>query len=252
MLSIALSATIRVVKIVSFFIFVFAMFVGGAVNAQTTAKRMQACTTCHGAGSTATVGRTANEVYFPRIAGKSAPYLYNQLKNFRDGRRHYGLMVGLVEHQSDAALLEMAQYFAQLQLPYPEPQTPPAGTPASVMQRGQQLALRGDASLGIASCASCHGAALQGSGEYFIPGLLGLPRDYMAGQLGAWQTGMRKAQAPDCMAAMARKLKPEDVSAVAIWLAAQPIVSKPSSAFKNERIDAMPSRALIATCGGAP
>jgi cytochrome c553 len=187
------------------------------------AKRMQACTTCHGAGSTATVGRTANEVYFPRIAGKPAEYLYNQLVNFRDGRRHYGLMVGLVEHQSDAALMEMAQYFAQLQLPYPDPQVPPQGTSAIVMQRGQQLALRGDAAQGIAACGSCHGASLQGAHAQ-IPGLLGLPRDYIAGQIGAWQTGMRKAQAPDCMAQIAKRLKPEDVSAVAIWLAAQPVV----------------------------
>jgi cytochrome c553 len=185
-------------------------------------KRMQACTTCHGAGSIATVGRTANEVYFPRIAGKPAQYLYNQLLNFRDGRRHYGLMVGLVEHQSDAALMEMAQYFSSLQLPYPEPQAPPAGTTQAAMQRGQQLALRGDPALGIAACASCHGAGLQGAGSA-IPGLLGLPRDYMAGQLGAWQTGMRKAQAPDCMAQIARKLSAEDVSAAVTWLAAQPV-----------------------------
>ena len=68
----------------------------------TMAQRMQACTTCHGAGATAQVGRTANEAYFPRIAGKPAGYLYNQLLNFRDGRRHYGLMVGMVEHLSDA------------------------------------------------------------------------------------------------------------------------------------------------------
>ena len=214
---------------------------------------MQACTTCHGAGSTATVGRAANEVYFPRIAGKSEPYLYNQLKNFRDGRRHYGLMVGLVEHQSDAALREMAQYFAQLQLPYPEPLTPPAGTPAAVLQRGQQLALRGDASAGIAACASCHGAALQGAlgASAFVPGLLGLPRDYMAGQIGAWQTGMRKAQAPDCMAQIARKLKPEDVSAVAIWLAAQPVFAAPLPAAKMLPAVESLSAALIEACGGA-
>jgi cytochrome c553 len=190
-------------------------------NAQNTAKRMQACTTCHGAGVTATIGRTANEVYFPRIAGKPAQYLYNQLLNFRDGRRHYGLMVGLVEHQSDTALMEMAQYFSQLQLPYPEPQAPPAGTTTAVMQRGQQLALRGDMAKGVPACASCHGAALLGL-EPAIPGLLGLPRDYMAGQLGAWQTSMRKAQAPDCMAAIARKLSAEDVNAAVTWLAAQP------------------------------
>jgi cytochrome c553 len=209
------------------------------------AKRMQACTTCHGAGATATVGRTANEVYFPRIAGKPAGYLHNQLKNFRDGRRHYGLMVGLVEHLNDAALLEMAQYFAQLDLPYPEPQAPPAGTSAAAMQRGQALALKGDASKGIAACVSCHGANLLGV-QPAIPGLLGLPRDYMAGQLGAWQTGMRRAQAPDCMASIASRLSPEDVSAVSTWLAVQrvPAGEKPAASVAT-----LPAP-MSARCGG--
>jgi cytochrome c553 len=212
---------------------------------QHTAKRMQACTTCHGAGVSATVGRTANEAYFPRIAGKPQGYLYNQLVNFRDGRRHYGLMVGLVEHQSDAALMDMAQYFAQLQLPYPEPQAPPAGFHAAAMQRGQQLALRGDVAQGIPACASCHGTNLLGVGDT-IPGLLGLPRDYMAGQIGAWQTGMRKAQTPDCMAHMARKLTPHDVNAVATWLAAQSVPVAGNT---------MPARASLSAslplpCGG--
>ncbi len=206
---------------------------------------MQACTTCHGAGATATVGRTANEVYFPRIAGKPVGYLHNQLKNFRDGRRHYGLMVGLVEHLNDAALLEMAQYFAQLDLPYPEPQAPPAGTSAVAMQRGQALALKGDAGKGIAACVSCHGANLQGA-QPAIPGLLGLPRDYMAGQLGAWQTGMRRAQSPDCMSSIAKKLSPEDVSAVSTWLAAQRVTAggKPTASVAS-----LPAPLPIA-CGG--
>ena len=41
----------------------------------------------------------------------------------------------------------------------------------------------------------------------FIPGLLGLPRDYLNGQLGAWRSGQRRAVAPDCMAHIARQLK---------------------------------------------
>lgn len=224
---------------------VAALHLFNASFAQGISKRMQACTTCHGAGVTATVGRTTNEVYFPRIAGKPEGYLYNQLVNFRDGRRHYGLMVGLVEHQSDAALMEMAQYFAQLQLPYPEPQAPPAGATAAVMQRGQQLALRGDATKGIPACASCHGAALLGV-EPAIPGLLGLPRDYMAGQVGAWQTGMRKAQSPDCMAQIARKLSSEDVSAVATWLSAQ---SVPQAANALPSVANLPAPIPLA-CGG--
>jgi cytochrome c553 len=214
-------------------------------TAQNNAKRMQACTTCHGAGSTATVGRTANEVYFPRIAGKPAGYLYNQLVNFREGRRHYGLMVGLVEHLNDAALMDMAQYFSRLQLPYPDSQAPPAGTSAALMQRGQLLATQGDASKGISACASCHGAQWLGAAPA-IPGLLGLPRDYMAGQIGAWQTGMRRAQAPDCMAQIAQKLSPEDVNAVATWLAAQPV---PAMAKPLPSIAALPAP-LPLPCGG--
>jgi cytochrome c553 len=210
-------------------------------------KRMQACTTCHGAGATATVGRTANEMYFPRIAGKPVGYLLHQLQNFRDGRRHYGLMVGLVEHQSDAALLDMAQYFAQLDLPYPEPLALPAGTSQQVLQRGEQLVRYGDAAQGIASCASCHGVNLMGV-QPAIPGLLGLPRDYIAGQIGAWQTGMRRAHAPDCMARVAKKLSPQDVSAASTWLSAQrvPVGGKPVEAITKL------AQALPMPCGGVP
>ena len=43
--------------------------------------RVQGCVTCHGQSGQG----TANE-YFPRIAGKLAAYLYNQLVAFRDGK----------------------------------------------------------------------------------------------------------------------------------------------------------------------
>ncbi len=228
-----------------------------AANQNTMAQRMQACTTCHGAGLTANIGRTANEAYFPRIAGKPAGYLYNQLLNFRDGRRHYGLMVGMVEHLSDAYLMEMALYFSQLDLPYPAPSTPRAGTSQNTLLRGQTLVMQGDKARGIPACVACHGAALMGvapalqsagnlvSANPSMPALLGLPRDYMAGQLGAWQTGQRRAHAPDCMGRIAKLLAPEDVDALATWLAAQPVptgsAAKPAAALPG----AMPEG-----CGG--
>ncbi len=226
------------------------------------AQRMQACTTCHGAGITAQVGRTANEAFFPRIAGKPARYLYNQLLNFKDGRRHYGLMVGMVEHMSDAYLMEMAQYFAQLDLPYPAPTPPRPGTPPATLARGQALATQGDAARGLPACAACHGAALMGvapalpkastlvSSLPSIPALLGLPRDYMAGQLGAWQTGQRRAQAPDCMGRIAKLLTPDDVDALATWLAAQSVpvgaAAKPAATVPSA-LHSTPQWA----CGGA-
>ncbi len=45
-------------------------------------ERVRACTACHGREGVAT-----NQGYFPRIAGKPAVYLYNQLRHFREGRR---------------------------------------------------------------------------------------------------------------------------------------------------------------------
>ena len=74
----------------------------------------------------------------------------------------------------------------------------------------------------IPACAACHGKALTGVAPA-IPGLLGLPRDYISAQLGAWQTGQRRAHAPDCMARIAGLLDAQDINAVAGWLSAQPV-----------------------------
>ena len=206
------------------------------------AKRMQACTTCHGAQ-----GVTSNQAYFPRIAGKPAGYLLNQLQNFKEGRRHYGLMVGMVEHLSDAYLLEMAQYFSDLDVPYSLPT--PLKTPASAatLQFGKTLALQGDITRHLAACTSCHGAALMGVLPN-TPALLGLPRDYLASQLGAWQTGLRSAlntaDKPDCMGRIAKVLTANDIDAVSSWLASQPV---PAFAKAAASLPAL----VKEQCGGA-
>ena len=61
-----------------------------------------------------------------------------------------------------------------------------------------------------------------------MPGLLGLPRDYLLGQFGGWRNGERRAAAPDCMGEIARRLAPEDVSAMADWLSAQTVSGGPA------------------------
>jgi cytochrome c553 len=185
----------------------------------TLAQRTLACTACHGKE-----GRAGPDGYYPRIAGKPAGYLYNQLLNFRDGRRHYGLMTRLLDPLSDAYLLEIAQHFAALDLPYPPPQ--PTKLTTEQLRRGQQLAMQGDAGAKLPACAQCHGERLTGVAPN-TPGLLGVSRDYLNAQLGAWRTGQRRAHAPDCMADIAKQLVPEDVTAVAGWLSAQPLPADP-------------------------
>ncbi len=183
------------------------------------AQRTLACTSCHGKE-----GRAGPDGYYPRIAGKPAGYLYAQLLHFRDGRRHYGLMAGLLETLSDDYLFHIAQHFASLDLPYAAPKAATAAP--EVLQRGRILALQGDPERRVPACASCHGKALTGVVPH-IPGLLGLPRDYLNAQLGAWRTGQRRALAPDCMAEIARRLAPDDLSAVTAWLASEPLPKNP-------------------------
>jgi cytochrome c553 len=236
------------VKLITLALTVAALFAATAARAatpaspafeNTMAQRTQACTVCHGKE-----GRAGPDGYYPRIAGKPAGYLYNQLLNFRDGRRHYGLMTRMLEPLSDAYLLEMAQYFAALDAPYPPPaaQQPPPG--ADTLRRGRQLALQGDAARKLPACASCHGAALTGV-QPATPGLLGLPRDYLNAQLGAWRAGQRRAHAPDCMADVARRMDLADVNAVAAWLATQPVPAN------SKPVASLPAPAPL-RCGMAP
>jgi cytochrome c553 len=206
----------------------------------TMAQRLLACTGCHGQD-----GRAEGDVFFPRIAGKPAGYLFNQLRNFRDGHRSYALMGNLLALLDDRYLQEIADYFAGLSLPYPPPA--PLKLSREAMDQADRLVHQGDPARRIPACTTCHGAALTGVQPH-VPGLLGLPRDYVNAQLGAWKTGQRRAQAPDCMAHVARALKTDEVSALGAWLSAQPLPSQPRAVAR------VPAAApgVRPACGSAP
>jgi cytochrome c553 len=179
----------------------------------TMAQRMQACVVCHGKQ-----GRATNQGYFPRIAGKPAGYLFNQLKNFQAGLRRYEPMNHLVRNLSDDYLRDIAKYFSELDLPYPPAQVSRL-TPEEE-RTAQTLVFKGAPHRGIPACVSCHGQQMAGMLPA-MPGLLTLPSDYLSAQLGAWRTDQRHAKAPDCMAKVAKALVPEEVSVLARWLSAQ-------------------------------
>ena len=178
----------------------------------TLQQRIAACTSCHGVQGEGSPGSG----FFPRLAGKPAGYLARQLMYFHDGLRKYAPMEYMVRGLSPAYMREIAGYFSAQQVPYRRSQVPPV--PAATLQRGEQLVTQGDPALKVPACERCHGKSLTGV-EPDIPGLVGLPYDYISSQLGSWRTGTRAAAAPDCMSDIANRLTPGDITAVAAWLA---------------------------------
>jgi cytochrome c553 len=192
-------------------------------------QRAKPCMICHGEE-----GRATPDGFYPRIAGKPAGYLYEQLLHFQEGTRQQSDMTYLVSRQRDDYLHELATHFATLDLPYAAP--PPPKAEAAELAHGEALVRNGDATRDVPACAACHGDRLTGL-QPAVPGLVGLPFDYLVAQIGAWREGARHAREPDCMGAIARRLEPEEIRAVAAWLAAQPVPSDahaPMGTIKTE------------------
>jgi cytochrome c553 len=179
------------------------------------AQRAKACTGCHGPQ-----GRARPDGYVPRLAGKPAGYLHEQLTAFQQDRRRHDGMARMLEPLGEDMLWALARHFEALEVPYPAPVALPL-SPAEA-RRAEQLVRQGDPARQLPACAACHGTALAGVAPH-VPGLLGLPVDYLNGQLGAWRQGHRRAREPDCMATVARNLPLADVALVSRWLASQPV-----------------------------
>src|SRR3954470_17874087 len=124
-------------------------------DANSMEARVQGCVTCHGQE-----GQGTKNGYFPRIAGKPAGYLYNQLVAFRDGSRRYAPMNYLVAYLPDAYLREIAEHFAAERPPFPAREHP--NVDPAMLARGQAIATVGDKQRGIPACIACHGAGLTG------------------------------------------------------------------------------------------
>jgi cytochrome c553 len=208
-----------------------------AVLPDSMEQRVIACTSCH-----AKTGGT--DAFFPRISGKPAGYLYNQLVNFREGRRQFPLMTYMVDYLPDTYLREIADYFSNQHLAAPPVQ--PANVSQAVLERGKALVTGGDKAIKVPACMACHGERLTGVVPA-IPGLAGLPRDYINAQFGAWKNKTRRALAPDCMAEIAGRLSLDDVAAISSWIGARPLPADSAPAAASAI-----TRPLPLACGSSP
>ncbi|MFW6093685.1 MAG: c-type cytochrome [Pseudomonadota bacterium] len=162
----------------------------------------QACVACHGEQGLGT-GAT-----FPDLAGQVAPFLYKQLRDFRDGKRSDAVMSPFAQGLDEAALRRLAVYFAA-RTPRPTAEEPP---------RPPELARVGDGDRMIPPCASCHG--YQGEGRHRLgPALAGQPQQYLEKQLRGFRSGERASDVYGVMRSMAESLTDREIDRLAGYYA---------------------------------
>jgi cytochrome c553 len=83
-----------------------------AASADVAAGRAKAqmCTPCHGANGLAVAPNT------PHLAGQPEPYLVEQLKAYRSGKRAHEVMAVVAKPLTDADIADLAAWFASLEI----------------------------------------------------------------------------------------------------------------------------------------
>ncbi len=169
---------------------------GGSAGAR------NACVTCHGLKGEGDGHRA------PRLAGLDPGYLARQIDNYADGQRINPQMVAVAKALTLSEREKVAAYYAGL---VPVRACPALPMPIAALYRS------GDAARGIASCASCHGAA--GEGNAGNPPLAGQPAPYLERQLADWREGNRYGDPLGVMTRIAKALTPEESAALSDYAA---------------------------------
>lgn len=176
--------------------------VGKAADIEAGKRKIEVCIPCHGP----TGNSIAPEV--PSLAGQPQLYLYNQLIQFREGRRKNSLMSPFAANLSDKDIQDIAAYFAaqkpvSSQKGEPDPQKMAAGKRASEIHR----------------CEFCHGPGLVGQDH--IPRLSGQPYAYLLKQLRGFKD-QTSADIDGSMTEVAQSLTDEEIEALAYYMAHLP------------------------------
>lgn len=182
-------------------------FSGYALGGDPTAT----CARCHGADG-------AGGGAFPNLTIQTRDYLARTLTAYAAGKRRSGFMQMVATELSPAQIAALADHYSTL------PRKASEATSGAVSQEGQDIALRGVPSAGLAPCASCHGVTPSAAKAY--PLLEGQGRWYVANQLHVFKQGGRGSivgdKTPDPMVVIARKLNDRQIHAVAAYYAQQP------------------------------
>lgn len=177
-------------------------------SAEAGATKAAPCAACHGPG-----GNSANPEW-PKLAGQSSRYTFEQLQQFKSGKRQNPLMSAQAAALSDQDMKDLAAYFAA-QAPAPGVASTDAVTAVQSIYRA------GDATRGLPACAACHGPAGAGVGPAAYPRIGGQQTTYVASRLRAYRDASKTTLADGnykAMATVAAKLSDQEIEALASYV----------------------------------
>lgn len=160
--------------------------------------KVAVCIACHGPqGSPSLPG-------MPALAGQTARYLYLQLRDFQQGRRHDEQMSPVATGLTREEMRALSSYFAA------QKQAPQTFQPDPARARLGKA--RADETL----CSMCHLGGFAGQNE--IPRVVGQPFDYIVKQLRDFKARKRNNDAGN-MTSVTETLSDDDIVNIAHYIA---------------------------------
>jgi cytochrome c553 len=168
------------------------------------AKVLEVCAACHGEQGVSAAPE------FPHLAGQSGAAIYKQLHDYRTGSRTNALMTDVAKALDEAAVADVAAYYAAQPKRNPNPVTL-ATLPEAIVR----LVELGDPNRNIPPCAACHRPGSGGPVE--TPILSEQGDNYLVLQLKSYAAGERRNDVYGRMRSIASKLTEAEIKGLASY-----------------------------------
>jgi cytochrome c553 len=160
--------------------------------------KMQVCTACHGPNGNST------DPQYPVLAGQNARYIYLQLRDFKEGRRHDPQMDPMAASLTRDDMLALADFFSKQKQASTSFKADPVKVAAGKKKTDEVL------------CPMCHLGEFAGQNE--IPRVAGQHYAYVKKQLGDFKAKRRTNDAGN-MTSVAGTLSDDDIENLAQYIA---------------------------------
>ena len=168
------------------------------------ARAIPACVSCHGPAGNAVIAQN------PKLAAQHEAYIVKQLANFKSGERNNAIMGPIAKGLTDDEARNLAAFLNA------QSQAPGAAKNKDTIDLGKKIYRAGIADKSVPACAGCHGPSGAGIPAQFAR-IGGQNQEYTVAQLTGFNNGTRNNN--PIMTTVAKRLSPEEIQAVADYVA---------------------------------